>query len=166
MSCFYTQNVYSQQIEKVEEFFSWTPEAAISQNIMALSAASLSTVPVRHLPPGKPMALYWQFQSWCEAAANCSGRPNNVKTPSWSTFWRAWSDKWSYVLKFRKKSQHKECTDCFTFRESISGVNIFERRCEVRSPLIIEMIIQVILGMREASQRTVGVCKIPNTWGS
>ncbi len=44
-----------------------------------------------------------------------------MKTPSWSTFWRAWSDKWSYVLKFRKKSQHKECTDCFTFRESIQG---------------------------------------------
>ena len=74
--------LYTKQIEKVEEVFSWTPEAAISQNIMALSAVSLSTVPVRHLPPGKPMALYWQFQSWCEAAANFSGDPNNVKTPS------------------------------------------------------------------------------------
>ena len=113
--------LYTKQIEKVDEVFAWTPEAAIAQNIMALSAVSLSTVPCRHLPPGKPMALYWQFQSWCEAAANFSGDPNTVKTPSWSTFWRAWSEKWSYVLKFRKKSQHKECNDCHTFRESIQG---------------------------------------------
>ena len=85
----------TKQIEKVEEVFS------IAQNIMALSAVSLSTVPLRHLPPGKPMALYWQFQSWCEAAADFSGDPNNVKTPSWSTFWRAWSDKWSYSERSR-----------------------------------------------------------------
>ena len=113
-------SLYAKQLAKVEEVFTWTPEAAIAQSIMALSV-DLSTVPCRHLPPGKPMALYWQFQSWCEAAASFCGDFTAVKTPSWTTFWRAWSDKWSYVLKFRKKSQHKECTDCHVFRESIQG---------------------------------------------
>lgn len=113
--------LYAKQISKVEEVFSWTPEAAIAQSMMALSSVDLSTVPCRHLPPGKPMALYWQFQSWCEAAASFSGDPGAVKTPSWSTFWRAWADKWSFVLKFRKRSQRKECNDCHVFRESIQG---------------------------------------------
>ena len=112
---------YAKQIAKVDEVFTWTPEAAISQSIMSLSSVDLSKVPCRHLPPGKRMALFWQFQSWCEAAASFSQDPSAVKAPSWSTFWRAWTDKWSYVLKFRKKSQHKECTDCHCYRESIQG---------------------------------------------
>ena len=113
--------LYAKQISKVDEVFSWTPEAALSQSIMALGSVDLSTVPCRHLPPGKPMGLFWQFQAWCDAAASFGGALACVKTPSWATFWRAWSDKWSYVLKFRKKSQHKECTECHVFRESIQG---------------------------------------------
>ena len=89
--------LYTKQIAKVEEVFSWTPEAAIAQNIMSLSSVDLSTVPCRHLPPGKPMALYWQFQSWCEAAANFCGDSSAVKTPSWSTFWPyPWPWAWYY----------------------------------------------------------------------
>ena len=64
---------YMYQVSNVAEIFSWTPEAAIAQNIMALSTVDLSAVPIRHLPPGKPMSLFWQFQAWCEAAESLAG---------------------------------------------------------------------------------------------
>ena len=112
--------VYMRQVSTEAEVFSWTPEAAIVQNIMALSTVDLSTVPVRHLPPGKPMSLFWQFQAWCEAVQKIAGA-DAIKVPSWSTFWRVWWDKWSYVLKFRKVSQHKECNTCHQLREKLHG---------------------------------------------
>ena len=40
---------YLHQVSNESGIFSWTPEAAILQNIMALSTVDLSTVPVRHL---------------------------------------------------------------------------------------------------------------------
>ena len=39
--------------------------------------------------------------------------------PSWSSFWRAWVEKWRKILKFRKTSQHKECSACHDFREKV-----------------------------------------------
>ena len=112
--------MYQRQISNITEIFSWTPEAALAQNIISLSSVDLSTVPCRHLPPGKPMGLYWQFQAWCEAVQAFAGH-SSIKTPSWSVFWRMWSGKWSHVLRFRKRSQHKECNECHQFRESIQG---------------------------------------------
>ncbi|CAJ1363954.1 unnamed protein product, partial [Effrenium voratum] len=110
---------YMYQVSNVAEIFSWTPEAAIAQNIMALSTVDLSAVPIRHLPPGKPMSLFWQFQAWCEAAESLAG--SQFKAPSWSTFWRVWWEKWSHVLRFRKTSQHKECNTCHSLREKLQG---------------------------------------------
>ena len=110
---------YLHQISTESEIFSWTPEAAIVQNIMTLCTVDLSTVPVRHLPPGKLMSLFWQFQAWCEAVQGLAGQA--IKRPSWSTFWRLWWEKWSSVLKFRKVSQHKECDTCHKLREKLHG---------------------------------------------
>ena len=44
--------------------------------------------------------------------------------PGWSTFFRAWTDGWQKLLKFRKKSQHSECTICAESRLKLHDKNL------------------------------------------
>ena len=112
------------------EIFSWTPEAALTERIPHFMTPDPST-PRRHLPPGKPMTLFWQLRAWWEAiqeiAANnpqsaAMGKPQTT-CPSWATFWRAWSEKWSSILTFRQRTQHKECDICYDYRENLQKKN-------------------------------------------
>ena len=107
----------------IEEIFTWTPEAALSERAVHFLGPNASA-PMRHLPPGKPVTLFWQFLAWCEAMQSLGG-PGGLELqslstpPSWSSFWRAWTEKWRKILKFRKTSQHKECSACHDFREKV-----------------------------------------------
>ena len=112
--------VHCPQESSVADLFNWTPEAAISERAAHFIGPSASA-PVRHLPPGKPMTLFWQFLAWYEAIRDVAGScglnlPFLTKFPAWTTFHRRWFQKWSRVLAFRKASQHKECAMCHDFR--------------------------------------------------
>ena len=86
-------------------------------------------LPIRFLPPGRPRDLYWQFLCWCDnlsasglslaaSGVSLAGEPAvNVTPASWATFWRAWSEDWQNVLKFRQKSQHTRCNKCHELEE-------------------------------------------------
>jgi hypothetical protein len=116
--------VHCPTAETVNDIFHWTPEAAISDRAAAFIGPQASA-PVRHLPPGKPMTLYWQFIAWFTALQEIAlgiGL-NELKflkdVPSWTTFHKRWFHKWRQILKFRKTSQHKECSQCFDFRVKV-----------------------------------------------
>ena len=103
----------------IADLFNWTPEAAISERAAHFIGPNASA-PVRHLPPGKPI-LFWQFLAWFELIrdiADSSGitLPFLTTFPSWTTFHRRWSQKWSRILTFQTASQHKECSMCHDFR--------------------------------------------------
>ena len=111
--------------------FSWTPEASLADGAATLLLPD-ARAPVRHLPPGKPAYLFKQFEVWWEALGmwhrnelSLSGKqrtvPLSAKCPCWTTFYLAWDQKWSKFLKFRKVSQHKECSICFDYRTMLSS---------------------------------------------
>ena len=102
---------------KLEETFSWTPEASIAETVAHLVGPT-SDAPLRHLSPGTVVSLYWQFLAWFDATDNLC-RSGQHQAPSWTSFWRSWTYKWCKMLKFRKTSQHKECNSCFDFRETV-----------------------------------------------
>ena len=104
----------------IADLFNWTPEAAISERAAHFIGPNASA-PRRHLPPGKPTTLYWQFLAWYESIRDVAGSsginlPFLSNFPSWTTFHRRWMQKWAHVLAFRKTSQHKECSMCHDFR--------------------------------------------------
>ena len=104
----------------IADLFNWTPEAAISERAAHFIGPNVSA-PVRHLPPGKPITLFWQFLAWYEAIRDIAGSSGISlgflnKFPSWTTFHRRWYQKWARVLTFRKASQHKECSMCHNLR--------------------------------------------------
>ena len=106
-------------MEPPVDIFGWTPEAAICERAAHFVSPGPS-VPKRHLPPGGPATLFWQFKAWWGAleqhqkhVADNNSRKAQHERPSWSTFWRRWSETWSQFLTFRKTSQHKDCNICF-----------------------------------------------------
>ena len=104
----------------IADLFNWTPEAAISERAAHFIGPNTSA-PVRHLPPGKPITLFWMFLAWYEAIRDIAGSSGISlgflnRFPSWTTFHRRWYQKWSCILTFRKASQHKECSLCHDFR--------------------------------------------------
>ena len=118
------------EVEAPVDIFGWTPEAAISERAAHFLSPN-PAVPMRHLPPGSPVSLFWQFKAWWAAleehhknAAQDNSHRVQRERPSWSTFWRAWSETWSRFLTFRKTSQHKDCNICFDFRVALHKKNI------------------------------------------
>ena len=105
--------VHCPDAASIADLFNWTPEAAISERAAHFIGPNASA-PRRHLPPGKPTTLYWQFLSWYEAIRDVAGSsgindlPFLAKFPSWTTFHRRWFQKWAHLLALRKISQHKE----------------------------------------------------------
>ena len=90
----------------IEEIFTWTPEAALSERTAHFLGPN-APAPMRHLPPGKPVTLFWQFLAWCEAMQSLGGpggpEVRSLSTPpSWSSFWRAWTDKWRKNIEIPK----------------------------------------------------------------
>lgn len=132
--------VHCPQEASISDLFTWTPEAAISERAAHFIGPNASA-PVRHLPPGKPITLFWQFLCWFEAIREMATSPSTaVKLPflkafpSWTTFHRRWFQKWSRILRFRKTSQHKECSMCHDFRCALHkrGVPTGERMASAR----------------------------------
>ena len=116
--------VHCPSAETVNDMFTWTPEAAISDRAAGFIGPQ-SSAPVRHLPPGKPITLYWQFVAWFTALQGIAvgiglNDLNFLRgVPGWTTFHRRWFQKWRHILKFRKTSQHKECSLCHDYRVKI-----------------------------------------------
>ena len=100
----------------------WQPDAPVPELLVALSQGTART---RHLPPGKPIDVWWQFLAWFSAnrrVARVDETDLEVEdhvVPSWTTFWRAWSEHWRLCLKFRKQSSHAECNLCHDFRAAV-----------------------------------------------
>ena len=112
----------------------WDPDRPIIDNIANFTGACTGIVH-RWLPHGTLMDLWWQFLAWCSVLSttintaresSCpessmeSSRDEKKPWPSWMTFWRRWTQVWSYVLTFRKSAMHADCNTCFKFREAIS----------------------------------------------
>ena len=64
----------------------------------------------RFVPPGTIYDLYLLLLGRLGCAES---------VPSYVTFWRRWRQCWSKVLKFRKSSQHAECTRCYEFKKAL-----------------------------------------------
>ena len=69
-------------------------------------------------------------KAWCEGQGRVKRRhaagpaDKELIIPGWSTFFRAWTDGWQKLLKFRKKSQHSECTICAESRLKLHDKNL------------------------------------------
>ena len=103
------------------ETFTWSPEGCLLDAFTAPTFCLNS--PKRKLPPGSPMLLYWQFRAWHAAVSNLDNSARQA-CPSWATFYRAFTDRWHSVLGFRKASQHKDCEQCFEWREKLASKTI------------------------------------------
>ena len=116
--------VHCPDAETVNDIFHWTPEAAISERAAGFLGPNTSA-PVRHLPPGKVITLYWQFVAWFQAlqeiarGMGADGLRFVQVVPAWKTFHTRWFQRWRHVLKFRKTSQHKECSACHDYRVKV-----------------------------------------------
>ena len=73
----------------IEEIFTWTPEAALSECTVHFLSPNASA-PMQHLPPGKPVTLFWQFLAWCEAMQSpgsaCGPRGEVLEHPTIMVF--------------------------------------------------------------------------------
>ena len=96
--------------------FVWMLEAPVAEMMSALLKCSESAH-TRTLPPGEISDLWQQFLAWSHnqgRRAPSHKFSDELATPGWSTFYRAWSQHWHVrrghkLLEFRKKSQHSEC---------------------------------------------------------
>ena len=103
--------------------FVWMLEAPVAEMMSALLKCSESAH-TRTLPPGEISDLWQQFLAWSHnqgRRAPSHKFSDELATPGWSTFYRAWSQHWHVrrghkLLEFRKKSQHSECEFCATQR--------------------------------------------------
>ena len=103
--------------------FVWMLEAPIAELMSALLKCS-ECAHTRTLPPGEISDLWQQFLAWSQnQGRRAPGHrlSEELATPGWSTFYRAWSQHWHVrrghkLLEFRKKSQHSECEFCATQR--------------------------------------------------
>ena len=96
----------------------WNLEAGVPTRITLLLDKT-QEVPLRHLPPGRLIELWWQFLSWSESQRLAGAE---FEVPSWSTVYRCWIDLFhKRALVFRRKSQHHECDECFKLRELLAG---------------------------------------------
>lgn len=78
----------------------WTAWAAgegpLPELLAKLQDSSLPGVAIRHLSPGRPHDLYWQYVAWfgeagsADSAANAEGDDEEGRPASWPTFYRVW----------------------------------------------------------------------------
>lgn len=113
--------------------FRWCLETSVPERIALLVGQPDSNVPVRYLPPGKLIDLWYQFLSWIEAQRiDGAMLDSESAVPSWSTFYRCWQELWyKRCLRFREPSQHAECDDCFRFRNRLAKGNSASVRVEL-----------------------------------
>ncbi len=108
----------------------WRPDGDLSEII-----ADVSSLPVRHLPPGSVCDLHWQVLAVCEA--------KDVPRSTWPGYWSTrlrYLDKWNKVMLFRAETTHAQCRTCFDLRKEIYGkhtaVNVkLERALALREHL-------------------------------
>ena len=143
--------------------FAWAPESLLLDAFTAPDRVD-EGIPKRMLPPGTPMQLFWQFKAWWQALGAL--RPTAAEMPSWSTWYRRWVSKWSNALGFRKASQHKDCNECFRFRELISSRTLtVERKMQLAKAWQEHLRAQyadrlIFWGIRLASRQFAGVLSL------
>lgn len=77
----------------------------------ALVGPTMFRGPLRFLPPGKRVHLYWEYVGWAE----CS----NMPSASFHTFLRAFG-QCRQVLRIRNCGNHAVCSKCATFKKQLS----------------------------------------------
>eukprot|EP00438_Fugacium_kawagutii_P007703 Skav231388 [mRNA] locus=scaffold6335:4778:7274:- [translate_table: standard] len=120
----------TEEVEGLEfsKSFRWCMEIDVPQRINLLVGEDASP-PVRYLPPGRLMDLWWQFLSWCETQRLSDGggksMPDAETIPSWATFYRVWKQLFHHrCLEFREKNQHAQCDDCFSLKEQLGKMRL------------------------------------------
>ena len=101
----------------------WNPDKPLTSVIMDFVVRR--PMPRRWLPHTSVTALYWLLIANCdmdESDIAASNLPAS-RCPSWSVFYRAWSETWSHYLKLRKSSTHAECNICWRARQRIHARN-------------------------------------------
>ena len=97
---------------------SWDPDESLNTEALMATSGAVTSWPPRFLQHGYLHHLWWHFLAWwlsLHDAASC--QPEQM--PSYSTFWRAWQDKWREVLHFRKSSSHSRCTQCYLYQQAL-----------------------------------------------
>ena len=106
-----------------QQTFRWSVEVTAPERIAALVGGQMEDyrVPIRYLPPGKLVDLWYQFLSWVETQRKQgAAAEGEAAIPSWATFYTCWTELFhKRCLRFREKSQHAECDDCFRFRQQL-----------------------------------------------
>ncbi len=110
-----------------QDTLEWNPDAATAAVLEKLTVACHERptgVRRRFLPHMRLHDLYWVFlasASVLSEAAEAPGAPGAPgplwQPPSFKTFARRWSSVWSHFLRFRKVSQHAQCTTCFDLQQ-------------------------------------------------
>ena len=85
------------QNELFQKSFRWSVETSVPERIAQLvSIDAESSVPLRFLPPGRLVDLWYQFLSWAESqrrfAPATDGSSTTGEIPSWATFYRCWKE--------------------------------------------------------------------------
>lgn len=75
--------------------------------------------PLRFLPPGKRIHLYWEYVTW--------SRQGNMPAASFRTFLRAFG-KCRHCLRFRKIGQHAVCQACTTLKARLRIARLPQER--------------------------------------
>ena len=77
----------------------------------ALIGPTMFRGPLRFLPPGKRVHLWWEYLGWAEGS--------NMPAASWHTFLRAFG-QCRQVLRIRNCGNHVVCSKCATFKKQLS----------------------------------------------
>ena len=96
----------------------WNPDKCFNTEALMAAGTDLQNIPVRYLQHGRLSDLWWQFLAWWHSLQGVAQVEQGDK-PSYSTFWRAWHDRWYLVLAFRKSSSHACCTQCFKYMQCL-----------------------------------------------
>jgi hypothetical protein len=75
--------------------------------------------PLRFLPPGKRLHLYWEYCAWT--------KNNSMPSASFKTFLRAFGEC-AHVLTIRKTGSHAVCSTCTDFKQQLSKARFPEDR--------------------------------------
>ena len=91
--------------------------------------------PLRLLPPGKVMHLWWEYR----ALEKAKGR----RAASYPTFWRVFKRmKKTGMLSFRRRGQHAKCSKCEMHKKKLRQANLWpaerEREMEEYSTHLVE----------------------------
>ena len=78
-----------------QQTFRWSVEVTAPERIAALVGGQMEDyrVPIRYLPPGKLVDLWYQFLSWVETQRKQgAAAEGEAAIPSWATFYRCWTE--------------------------------------------------------------------------